>query len=167
MYFDREQEQDRLRFELEWDGLVGAGDLVVLDEAQCWPEVFPKLDGAIEGNRARRGRFFYALLEYDPATALFVHPWAGASWEAWVIELIIVARTLQAVPFQVSYCRTSDGLECDLVVDMAGFREVIEIKLTSSPTLADFGKLEAIAALVDAQRKELISRTETPDRAFD
>ncbi len=86
-----------------------------------------------------------ALLEYDPATALFAQPWAGASWEAWVIDQIIVARTLQAVSFQVPYFRTSDGLECDLVVDMAGFPEGIEIKLTSSPTLADFGKLEADA----------------------
>jgi uncharacterized protein len=329
VYFDLEQPQDRLRLELEWNGLVKSAELVVLDEAQCWPEVFPKLRGAIDADRARKGRFLllgsvapvlmrevseslagrlaiveitplcaleldaafhdalwrfggfpdggvlqsaapsfpawqnffltqmaqrdlpmwglpakpgvterlmrlvaalngselnasrlgqnlglsyhtvnsyldlmeaafllrrirpfearnfakrlvktpklywrdagllHALLEHDPAASLFDQPWVGASWEGWVIEQIIAARSVQGVPFQVSYFRTNDGLECDLIVDTARFREVIEIKLTSSPTLADFAKLEAVATLVGAQRKVLISRTETPDRSPD
>jgi predicted AAA+ superfamily ATPase len=33
------------------------GELVILDEAQEWPEVFPRLRGAIDGERSRNSRF--------------------------------------------------------------------------------------------------------------
>jgi len=33
-YFDLEQEPERLRLDLEWDGLEGHSGLVILDEAQ-------------------------------------------------------------------------------------------------------------------------------------
>ena len=56
-YFDLEQEPDRLRLDLEWDDLVAAKDLVILDEAQTWPEVFVRLRGAIDRDRRREGRF--------------------------------------------------------------------------------------------------------------
>jgi hypothetical protein len=57
VYFDLEQPGDRLRLDLRWDGLARAGSLVVLDEAQSWPEVFPRLRGAIDADRRRNGRF--------------------------------------------------------------------------------------------------------------
>ncbi|MCI0457929.1 MAG: ATP-binding protein [Gemmataceae bacterium] len=56
-YFDLEQESDRLRLDLEWDSLAAARTLLVLDEAQSWPQVFPRLRGAIDRDRKRRGRF--------------------------------------------------------------------------------------------------------------
>lgn len=56
-YFDLEQEADRLRLDLEWHTLVRGRELVVLDEAQSWPEVFPLLRGAIDRERSRKGRF--------------------------------------------------------------------------------------------------------------
>lgn len=56
-YFDLEQEQDRLRLDLEWDGLVERKRLAVLDEAQAMPELFPRLRGAIDADRRRNGRF--------------------------------------------------------------------------------------------------------------
>ena len=56
-YFDLEQEPERLRLDLEWDGLVVGKDLVILDEAQAWPEVFVRLRGAIDRDRRRMGRF--------------------------------------------------------------------------------------------------------------
>ena len=56
-YFDLEQEPDRLRLDLEWDEAAGGSRLVVLDEAQSWPEMFPRLRGAIDGDRRRNGRF--------------------------------------------------------------------------------------------------------------
>lgn len=56
-YFDLEQPADRLRLDVEWDALVRGRGPVVLDEAQSWPEVFPRLRGAIDAERSRRGRF--------------------------------------------------------------------------------------------------------------
>src|SRR2546422_831247 len=56
-YFDLEQREDRLRLDVEWRDLVRGRRLVVLDEAQSWPELFPRLRGAIDADRARSGRF--------------------------------------------------------------------------------------------------------------
>ncbi len=56
-YFDLEHEPDRLRLDLLWDDLQAGRDLVILDEAQTWPAVFPRLRTAIDRQRSRSGRF--------------------------------------------------------------------------------------------------------------
>jgi len=56
-YYDLEQESERLRLDLEWEGAVRGDDLVILDEAQAWPAIFPRLRGAIDADRRRNGRF--------------------------------------------------------------------------------------------------------------
>jgi uncharacterized protein len=56
-YFDLEQEGDRLRLDLQWDDLCRGERLVILDEAQVWPDVFPRLRAAIDHDRKRNGRF--------------------------------------------------------------------------------------------------------------
>ena len=56
-YFDLEQEPDRLRLDVQWDETVARHDLLVLDEAQGWPDVFARLRGEIDRERDRRGRF--------------------------------------------------------------------------------------------------------------
>ncbi len=56
-YFDLEQEAERLRLDLEWDRLRSAAEVVILDEAQAWPEVFPLLRGTIDEERRRAGQF--------------------------------------------------------------------------------------------------------------
>jgi len=56
-YFDLEQDADRLRLDLQWPELVAGKSLVILDEAQVWPSVFPRLRGAIDEDRRRSGRF--------------------------------------------------------------------------------------------------------------
>lgn len=56
-YFDIEQEPDRLRADLEWDGLVAGTELAIFDEAQTWPDLFARLRGAIDRDRKRNGRF--------------------------------------------------------------------------------------------------------------
>ncbi|MBI5769459.1 MAG: ATP-binding protein [Verrucomicrobia bacterium] len=56
-YFDLEQPAERVRLDLRWDELMAGRRFVVLDEAQAWPEVFPRLRGAIDDDRRRRGRF--------------------------------------------------------------------------------------------------------------
>ena len=43
IYFDLEQQAERLRADLEWDRLIAGKDLVILDEAQAWPDVFIRL----------------------------------------------------------------------------------------------------------------------------
>lgn len=56
-YFDLEQESDRIRLDAKWEQLVSGRELVVLDEAQSHPPVFPRLRAAIDGDRSRDGRF--------------------------------------------------------------------------------------------------------------
>lgn len=56
-YFDLEIEPDRLRLDLQWKALVEGEELVILDEAQAWPEVFPRLRAAIDQRRKTMGRF--------------------------------------------------------------------------------------------------------------
>ncbi len=47
----------RVRLDLRWTELTQGDQLVVLDEAQSWPEVFPRLRGAIDTRRKVNGRF--------------------------------------------------------------------------------------------------------------
>ena len=56
-YYDLEQESDRLRLDVQWDEVVAGPGLLVLDEAQEWPEVFARLRGEIDRDRQRAGRF--------------------------------------------------------------------------------------------------------------
>ena len=56
-YFDLEQPPERLRLDLEWEGLIARKNLVILDEAQSWPEIFTRLRGAVDRDRKRTGRF--------------------------------------------------------------------------------------------------------------
>jgi len=58
-YYDLEKEGDRVRLDVEWEAAsaVVATGPVVLDEAQSWPDVFPRLRAAIDAHRKRTGRF--------------------------------------------------------------------------------------------------------------
>ena len=57
IYFDLEQAGDRTRLDLEWEDVCASPRLAVLDEAQAWPDLFPRLRGAIDARRSRAGRF--------------------------------------------------------------------------------------------------------------
>ena len=50
-------ESERLRLDLDWPQIQTERQLVVPDEAQVWPEVFPRLRAAIDNDRQRNGRF--------------------------------------------------------------------------------------------------------------
>lgn len=317
-YFDLEQPSERVRLDLEWDDLVAGKGLVVLDEAQAWPDVFPRLRGAIDAARKRKGRFLLlgsvspslmrqvseslagrlALMELSPLNvsevgaekldalwraggfpdggvlkpkafpiwqrsyldlmaqrdlpawglaakpattakllkmlaalqgstlnasrlgqslgvsyhtvqsyleflegaylirslppfeanlgkrlvkspriyvrdsgllhslldltrddALASKPWVGASWEGFVIEQILSVRRSRGEEIDAFFFRTQDGHEVDLVLQVGGEREVIEIKLSSSPALEDLAKLEALGTQLRATRCVLLSRT--------
>ena len=325
IYFDLEQESDRLKLDLLWHDLMEKDQLIILDEAQTWPEVFPRLRGAIDARRNSKGRFLLlgsvspslmkqvgeslagrmAIVDLPPLTVselpsdysdslwknggfpdggvldptvgsypvwqesylrqmthqdlpawglpskpqqtdrlirmiAAVHgsqlnasqlgqglgvsyhtvqshvdflegaflirklppfyvrnfpkrltktpkiywrdsgllhfllglpansippdqPWAGQSWEGWVIEQIITTRQASGEIFSAHYFRTGDGLECDLLLETNHGREIIEIKLSSNPSSETFSKLSKIANLVGANRQVVISRI--PDEA--
>ncbi|MBN1441540.1 MAG: ATP-binding protein [Planctomycetes bacterium] len=61
--YDLEQEADRVRLDVDWDHCAATASAggpklpVVLDEAQSWPAIFPRLRGAIDADRKRTGRF--------------------------------------------------------------------------------------------------------------
>lgn len=57
IYFDLEQDPDRVNLDLRWDSLMAQTELVILDETHEWPDVFKRLRGAIDKDRRRNGRF--------------------------------------------------------------------------------------------------------------
>ncbi|MCH9016103.1 MAG: AAA family ATPase, partial [Gemmatimonadetes bacterium] len=84
VYFDLEQESERLRLDLKWDSLTGGIKLVILDEAQSWPEIFDRLRGAIDQDRGRMGRF---LLLGSVSPSLMVHVSESLAGRLSLIEL--------------------------------------------------------------------------------
>ncbi|MFZ5806363.1 MAG: ATP-binding protein [Verrucomicrobiota bacterium] len=82
-YYDLEQESDRLRLDLEWNELFKNKDLVVLDEAQTFPEIFPRLRGAID-QKKRKGKF---LLLGSIAPSLMHHVAESLAGRLSLVEL--------------------------------------------------------------------------------
>ena len=87
-YYDLEQEPDRLRLDLEWDAACAGRDLVVLDEAQTTPDIFPRLRGAIDAARRRNGRF---LLLGSISPALMRHVSESLAGRLALVELTPLA----------------------------------------------------------------------------
>jgi uncharacterized protein len=56
-YFDLEQEAAQIRLDAEWNQLMASRRLVILDEAQSAPAIFPRLRGAIDDSPHDKGRF--------------------------------------------------------------------------------------------------------------
>lgn len=57
VYFDLEAGGSAARLDAEWDALTAGRKLIILDEAQAAPDLFPRLRGAIDADRGRSGRF--------------------------------------------------------------------------------------------------------------
>lgn len=106
----------------------------------------------------RDSGLLHSLLGLASTSDLIDQPWVGESWEGWVIDQIINTRQATGESLAAYYFRTSDGLECDLLLDTDQGREVIEIKLSSSPSSQTFSKLSKIAQLVGATKQVVISR---------
>ena len=76
----------------------------------------------------------HALLEIENRDQLFSNPIYGASFEAYVIENILVSIQSQNGPQWRSYFfRTSNGAEIDLVLEKGQQRIAIEIKSSATP----------------------------------
>jgi hypothetical protein len=96
-YFDLEQESERLRLDLQWERLERRRDLIILDEAQSWPEIFPRLRGAIDQNRGRAKRF---LLLGSIAPSLMIQVSESLAGRLSLVEL---------TPFLFGELRTRPG----------------------------------------------------------
>jgi len=56
-YYDLEIDQERLRLELQWNSLIRMDKMIILDEAQSFPDVFPRIRNEIDAKRSKNGRF--------------------------------------------------------------------------------------------------------------
>ncbi len=108
----------------------------------------------------RDSGLLHSLLRLPPDDDLLAQPWVGASWEGFVIEQILIARTARGLPCDAYFFRSHDGYEADLVLENGRTREVIEIKLTSGPTPEDMARLAAVGKLIKATRLVLLCRVE-------
>lgn len=100
----------------------------------------------------------HSLLRLSPKDDLFAQSWVGASWEGFVIEQILATHANHGQSIEACYFRTHDGYEADLVLETGRRREIIEIKLTSSPAPEDLARLGKIAKMIDATHFTLICR---------
>ena len=83
-YYDLEQESERLRLDLEWNAITSGKALVIMDEAQSWPDVFVRLRGAIDRDRKRMGRF---LLLGSVSPSLMLHVSESLAGRLSLVEL--------------------------------------------------------------------------------
>ncbi|MBM4053408.1 MAG: ATP-binding protein [Planctomycetes bacterium] len=83
-YFDLEQESERLRLDVQWPSLIKTKHIIVLDEAQSCPELFPRLRGAIDSERKKTGRF---LLLDSVSPSLMKHVSESLAGRLSLIEL--------------------------------------------------------------------------------
>jgi len=56
-YYDLEIDQERLRLDLQWNEIIKSEKLIILDEAQTYPDIFPRIRSAIDADRTKKGRF--------------------------------------------------------------------------------------------------------------
>lgn len=57
LYFDLETESDRIKLDVQWPDIINSDKLIILDEAQTMPDIFPRLRSVIDKQRKRMGRF--------------------------------------------------------------------------------------------------------------
>ena len=50
-------EQEKLRLDIQWDDIIQSESIIILDEAQNHPEIFPIIRNAIDSERKKNGRF--------------------------------------------------------------------------------------------------------------
>jgi len=83
-YFDLEQDSEQVRLDVEWPNLIEQNKLIILDEAQSWPEVFKRIRGAIDEKRQVAGRF---LLLGSISPSLMQHASESLAGRLSIIEL--------------------------------------------------------------------------------
>ena len=81
----------------------------------------------------RDAGILHALLRLETDNDLLGHPVYGSSWEGYVLEQVLGVLGGQ---WEASFFRTSDGSECDLVLQRGRRRLAIECKASSAPERA-------------------------------
>ena len=57
-YFDLENKEEQAALDVRWADLIqAAGKPLILDEAQEYPEIFPRIRNTIDAQRKKHGRF--------------------------------------------------------------------------------------------------------------
>ena len=107
----------------------------------------------------RDSGLLHALLNIQNEESLLSMPCVGASWEGFVIEQITNTLKLNDAGFSPYFLRTSDQYEIDLVLDFGKEKWAVEIKLTSSPDVADMQRLNKAADIIKADKRIMLSRT--------
>ena len=100
----------------------------------------------------------HALLGLGAGGSLLSQRWVGASWEGFVLEQALGSLQSRGRPFGAYFMRTKDGEEIDLVVECAGKRWAIEVKLSARPSPAEYESLNRKADMVEADNRVLVSR---------
>ena len=93
-YYDLEIESERLRLDLDWHKLCDTNELIVLDEAQTFAEIFPRLRAAIDLRRKVFGPF---LILASVAPALMQDVAESLAGRAALLEL--TPLSLGEVPY--------------------------------------------------------------------
>ncbi len=57
VYYDLELEEEKLRLDLQWNNIVDSNNIIILDEARNYPEIFPRIRSSIDKERKKNGRF--------------------------------------------------------------------------------------------------------------
>jgi predicted AAA+ superfamily ATPase len=110
----------------------------------------------------RDSGLLHALLRVRSWDDLLAQPWAGASWEGFVIEQILATLAIVGRRADASFLRTSDGHEIDLLLSMGRERWAVVVKLTSAPDPHDLERLDRAANLVRASKRIVVSQTPHP-----
>jgi len=106
----------------------------------------------------------HSLLEVPfSRSALLKHPKAGASFETFCLEQILLHASLVDPSARGWYFRTHKGVEVDLILEVRGGRVPIEIKLGTSPPdtrgletcMSDLGLRKSYVVNLTAQPKEI------------
>jgi predicted AAA+ superfamily ATPase len=139
-YFDLENPLAAARLNEPMSALAPLTGLVVIDEIQRAPDIFPVL--RVLADRVPNPARFLLLGSASPALlrqllgiadqdALLAHPRCGASWEGFVLETML--RRLQ--PDEAYFWATHTGTELDALLIKDGIRLGLEIKRADAPRL--------------------------------
>lgn len=105
----------------------------------------------------------HALLEIGTVNQLLGHPAAGPSWEGFVIENLVNAAGPAAT---LSFYRTADGSELDLVFEKGGLPYVgIEIKRSAAPKIGQGFRIACDDLKID--HRIVVSTADEPYQARD